>query len=179
MLEEDAMQAALIGFLRALEKWDPAKGAWITCMFMWCRREVQDAQSDEPIVYRPQGVGKPYKIYRAEEAFYAREGRDATAKDLGASNAQLDKWRNTEIFVRESFDRPAKEENEQGAHTDGRTSMHRAAPSAYTPEMPRTAEELIELDEFENELRKLTPAEIEILLGSDCDEKEDLQAIFT
>src|ERR1700684_758141 len=53
---DDLNQAAEMGFLRALEKWDPKRGSWITCLFMWVRREIQNYNGLEPIVYRPQGV---------------------------------------------------------------------------------------------------------------------------
>lgn len=104
MHPDDALQAANLGFLNALDRWDVQRGSWITCLFIWVRRCVQDTQARESVVYRPHSVAKPYKTYRAQEAFEAREGRTPTAEELGVTQKLWDIWQRDLFFSRQPIE---------------------------------------------------------------------------
>lgn len=91
--KEDLHQAGMIGMLIAWKKWIPEKGRFSTYAMHWIRHEVQDCLGDYQPIYKPRQSGKPWAVYRKQEAIRAKEGREATAEELGVRPAKLEEWR--------------------------------------------------------------------------------------
>jgi len=103
--EADLLQAGCIGMLTAWKKWVPERGRFSTYAAHWIRHEVQDCISDNLPIYRPRQSGKPWTVHKKQEEIRARTGRDATAEELGITQAQLDEWNNAPVIVA-SIDEP-------------------------------------------------------------------------
>jgi RNA polymerase sigma factor (sigma-70 family) len=91
---EDLIQAARIGLLIALRKYDPVKAAFSTYAAHWIRDQFQQCHIHlDREIYRPKGYGVPYPVLRKMEAIQAKEGREATGEELGISEDKLARWR--------------------------------------------------------------------------------------
>ena len=85
---DDAMQAARIGVNRAIDKFDPSKGAWSTYAHQWIRAEVTQARAQVPTVSgfrRTLAMGR--ELTDMQRAAYASLSTDA---DIEGSNG--DDW---------------------------------------------------------------------------------------
>jgi DNA-directed RNA polymerase specialized sigma subunit len=162
MDQDDARAAAEIGFLRALGKWNPTRGSWITCLFLWVRREVQDEQAKAPVVYRPHNTAKPYKVYRAQEAYEAKHGHKPEPDELGVTQKLWDLWEKDSFFTRKSLD------SSKLMSDDNRPDFELES-SGLNPE------ENLLLKEEHRDLDALTEVERNILLTSPS--SEEAQAI--
>lgn len=156
--QEDLDQAAQIGFLRALNQWDPKRGAWITCLFIWVRREIQNYTALEPVVYRPHGVAKPYKVHRAEEAFEARAGKRPEAKDLDVPERKWQNWERDAFFTK--------------------VELKDTSRRMVTDETTLDPEQVMMNREENEALSALTEDEKVILLGPPSEAKEAIRARF-
>jgi len=152
--KDDLNQAAAIGMIQALNRWDPQRGSWITCLFVWVRREIQNYTILQPIVYRPHGSGKPYKVLRAQEAIEARTGRPAKAEELGLTER---KWNNMK------------------SHECGGV-VHKQ--DIEINDYGCDPETLLIAAQFEHAFEMLSAAETTVLLGPPCEAKEALRARF-
>lgn len=90
---EDLIQAGRLGYMKALEKFDPEKGAFPTYAQHWIRHEVQQAALVETTIRKPKDSGLPYAALKKMDEIRTRFGRDATAEELGVSEADLSRWR--------------------------------------------------------------------------------------
>lgn len=89
---DEALQAGRLGLLRALGKWDPARGQFSTIAFFWVRYEVQQALCRQAPVCRPREAGVPYQTHRKVEAFTAVHGRDPQPDEVGATAEEWSRW---------------------------------------------------------------------------------------
>jgi len=87
---EDLIQGASFGLVKALERWDPDKGAFTTYAAWWIRNEFQATLAMQPQISRPKGSGMAPKVRRQAEAIQARTGRPATPEELGVKQRVLD-----------------------------------------------------------------------------------------
>ena len=97
---DDAMQAARIGVNRAIDKFDPSKGAWSTYAQQWVRAEVSQARSQVPTVSgfrRILAMGR--ELGKTQRAAYAALSTDA---DIDGSNREDWESKMLEPFVEES-----------------------------------------------------------------------------
>lgn len=141
--EADLLQAACIGMMTAWRKWVPERARFSTYAAHWIRHEVQDYISDTLPIYRPRQSGKPWQIHRKQEQIRAQYGREATAEELGVTQAQLHEWNSAPKYVG-SLDEAlpaavvAKSAGiHQGAGADaGTVGLHEALPDKKpNPEM--------------------------------------------
>ncbi len=100
---DDLVQAGNLGFLRALEKFDPAKGTW----GQFSKRWIFDAMDTDVVEVRPiaRVVGRrqrkmPRAVRREAYRIAARTGRPATAQELGISEEDLEMWSKKATFLR-------------------------------------------------------------------------------
>ncbi len=89
----DLLQAGRIGFMRALEKYDPEKGGIAIYAKHWIRHELQQCMIHEKTIYTPRGTELPYGVHQKAAAVMAKEGREATPEELGITQAQYDAWK--------------------------------------------------------------------------------------
>jgi RNA polymerase sigma factor (sigma-70 family) len=89
-LKDDMLQAAKIGFIRAMSKWDPKRGAFSTVAWWWMRHEMQGVLRCATPITRPKSADLPRATQDVAAAHYAKYGREATYEELGitASAAQ-------------------------------------------------------------------------------------------
>lgn len=111
--EEDLFQAGCLGFMRALEKFDPDRFAdkkrgasFATYLRHWVRHFMQASIVDQQTIKQPRGHGMPYAIYKRIEDFTQKHGRAPEPHELGTiksaakkrevpiTQAMLDQWYN-------------------------------------------------------------------------------------
>lgn len=84
-LMEDVFQAARIGIMLAIHKWDPAKGAFSTIAFFEARREMQTVIRDAKPISTDFRTYLPKAKQDAAAAFYAKHGRDPEPAEIGVA----------------------------------------------------------------------------------------------
>jgi RNA polymerase primary sigma factor len=83
----DLVQEGIVGLLRALVRYEPARGtpfrAWAA---WWIRQALQEARSDfvRPLRLPPAALRQLAKLKAEHERIYAREHRDAKVDELAA-----------------------------------------------------------------------------------------------
>ncbi len=90
-MREDILQAARIGILRAIDKWNPAKGAFSTIAGYWCRHEMQEVLQHASPITHPRKADLPRRTQEAADAFYARHGREPDPQEIGVTPAAADR----------------------------------------------------------------------------------------
>lgn len=58
----DLMQTATIGLLRALEKWQPARGSWRTTAWIWIRNELQVSLRKDALIRGNDTKRMPHEL---------------------------------------------------------------------------------------------------------------------
>src|ERR1700682_3555606 len=84
-LQDDMLQAARIGLLRAIEKWDPKRGAFSSIAWYWMRHEIQQVTRHATQVTLPKSAFLPKRKQEEAGVFFAKHGRDPTPTELGIS----------------------------------------------------------------------------------------------
>lgn len=85
--ERDLVQEGIVGLLRALRRYDPARGtpfrAWAT---WWIRQALQEARSDfvRPLRLPRHALRQLAQLKAEHERIYAREQRDANLVELAS-----------------------------------------------------------------------------------------------
>lgn len=90
---EDLLQAGCIGFIRALDGYNPDKGGIAAYAKHWIRHELQQTAIHDTTIYLPRGIGLPRQIYSKVEALRMKLGREPTAQEIGITQAQYDAWK--------------------------------------------------------------------------------------
>jgi RNA polymerase sigma factor (sigma-70 family) len=102
-LRDDIYQAARIGVIRALDKWDPKKGEFSTICYWWQLHEMQQVVRHATPVSRPKSADLPRAKQEAVAAFFARYGRYPDPEEVGISPAAaLRSLRASATFVGEA-----------------------------------------------------------------------------
>lgn len=96
---DDMVQAGRIGYVAALDKFDPAKGAFPPHAKAWIRHEVQKAAHNEMTIRKPRGSGLSKDTLRKMDQVRAREGREPEAEDLGIKDEKLTNWRTEPVVM--------------------------------------------------------------------------------
>lgn len=86
-MREDLEQAARIGLIRAINGWDPNKGAFSTIAGFWCRHEMQQVVRHATPISRPKSADLPRRNQDAAASFYAAHGRDPDPQEIGITEA--------------------------------------------------------------------------------------------
>lgn len=134
--KDDAQQAASMGVLRAIEDFDPSKGAFSTHAGYWIRDYVQAWGGRPNVVKRPRGASMPAALAKEAEKIRLKFGRNPTAEELGVTEATLAEWsqgnRSTSLDEVDDegrrFEMPddMREEEHRGDAVDMREAMIRA-----------------------------------------------------
>ncbi len=161
--KEDVMQAAMIGLLTALKRFDiDRKIRFSTMAWPWVRHEVSEMLQHQTQLYRPRCAGMPYKEYRKGEAIEARKGRSPTADELGVTETKLAKWKAAVFqFV------PMNELKDDGS--DDSVGIFTKADTMRDPAAPVDEQYLAEelKHRMAEAVKKLTPIERRILIQED------------
>ena len=86
-LEDDVYQAARIGLMRAIEKWDPARGAFANVAYPWIRYEMQLAVRHAATISYPRRFLFMTNGQLDAQRFYATHGREPTPEEIGVNPA--------------------------------------------------------------------------------------------
>lgn len=92
---DDLIQAGRIGLLRALDKFEPHRGAWSSYARQWILAEMNRGVVEaRPQVYGASRWRKPMPkpLRREAEAILAKTGIAATAEDLKCRVEDLEDW---------------------------------------------------------------------------------------
>jgi RNA polymerase sigma factor (sigma-70 family) len=84
-LQDDMLQAARIGLLRAIEKWDPKRGAFSSIAWYWMRHEIQQVTRHATQVTLPKSAFMPKRKQEEAGVFFAKYGRDPAPEEIGVS----------------------------------------------------------------------------------------------
>jgi len=95
----DALQAARMGILRAIQDFNPELGAFSTHANNHVRDYVQRWTGKTTAVSRPRSATMPASIAREASKFRMRTGREPTAQELGITDAQMTEWSTGTHFV--------------------------------------------------------------------------------
>lgn len=150
---EDCMQVGFIGFMYALDHIDTTKTFSTYLNYrIWFEIAKLVAERGGGIS-QPRGVGMPYKVVRAIEAYRARTGRDPQPEDVGVTEAHWRKWANLPSMDAElDMEDQAGEDNPE---TDAALSEGRAALKKALPKLPLYQRRVVALL-----LRDMEPKEI-------------------
>lgn len=97
--EDDVLQAAQMGLLRAARDFDPEKGSFSTHAAWHIRDYVQRWTGKTSAIVRPKSAKMPASVAKAMSKFRLMHGREPSAEDLGITQAQLDEWSSATHFV--------------------------------------------------------------------------------
>jgi RNA polymerase sigma factor (sigma-70 family) len=96
---EDVLQAATIGMLTTLDKYNPERAKFSTYAFAWVNYEIQRVAGCVDTIKRPRGAGMPHPVFKVWEEIRLKHGRDATPEELSknpkgiaVTQADLDEW---------------------------------------------------------------------------------------
>lgn len=95
----DALQAARMGILRAIQDFNPELGAFSTHANNHIRDYVQRWTGKTVAVSRPRSATMPASIAREASKFRMRTGREPTAADLKITDEQFTEWSTGTHFV--------------------------------------------------------------------------------
>lgn len=91
---EDYNQVAIEGMLYALERFQPERGLqFATPARHWIWFYLDKHHDKVPAVNQRRMSAIPQHLLQKQDKIRARLGRDATAAELGTTEAQLEKWR--------------------------------------------------------------------------------------
>jgi RNA polymerase sigma factor (sigma-70 family) len=89
-IQDDLLQAARIGMLRALDKWDPKKGKFSTLAFFWMRYEMQLVlRHATPITMPTNSATIPKTVQDTAAVMEAITGNATDVRNLGVTEAGL------------------------------------------------------------------------------------------
>lgn len=115
-MRDDLLQAGRIGLIRAIHKWEPHRGAFSTVAFNEIRYEIQRTACSATPIDVPRTLVFASNGQREAEAFYARHGRTATAKDLNMPESLFERARMARMeFVSEAGADLPQEVDAEGA----------------------------------------------------------------
>lgn len=104
--EEDLFQAGCMGFMRALERFDPDRfsdkkrgASFATYLRHWVRYFLQASIADQQTIKQPRGYGMPYQVHKRSEEFEQRHGRKPEASELGTIPKRGPKGKKLDIPV--------------------------------------------------------------------------------
>lgn len=154
---EDYNQVALEGLLCALDKYDPERGLqFVTPARYWVYFYLDKYHDKVPAVNQRRMSAIPQHLLQRQDKIKARLGRDATAAELGVTEAQLTKWRYPpmcqSIEVAPYWRRDCDSD---------RFLAHLMATESSAPEPPTVEDEMIDIEEAdaqEDQLDKLAKA---------------------
>lgn len=106
--KEDAVQGGCLGLLKALDKWDPTRGAWVCFARQWILAEAQKIVPSSCVVRFDAKMHAPLNFAqrRLQASIYAEHGTEATAEQLGATEEEMQRsrWREEAYLTWEWFE---------------------------------------------------------------------------
>ncbi len=156
--EEDLMQAGRIGVMRAIDKFDPTRGAWTQFAKQWIRHEFTYGVILKRPIARVTGWRSkkmPRDVRKAAHRIEATTGKAATAQELGVSEEDLETW-NKKVTVSEYA-----EQSERGG-----------LPCPAVVAVASIPSQTILTDSFWRALASLAPQEARVLLAIVVDERQ-------
>ncbi len=115
---EDLRQAARIGVLQALARWQPTRGAWSTVCVTWARHEMQQVARHATPVTIPKSAYLPRADQNAAATFATRHGREPEPHEAGVEAPALRRAQQAAA----TYVRP--DQVEPGALEDGWAGLH-------------------------------------------------------
>ncbi len=164
--EEDLMQAGRIGVMRAIDKFDPTRGAWTQFAKQWIRHEFTYGVILKRPIARVTGWRSkkmPRDVRKAAHRIEATTGKAATAQELGVSEEDLETWNKKAVVAEYS-------EVEVGSGGSGPRS--RVLDTSAVVAAASTPSQTILTDSFWRALASLAPQEARVLLAIVVDERQ-------
>jgi RNA polymerase sigma factor (sigma-70 family) len=90
--EDDAKQAAAIGMLKSLRRWDPSRAKFSTLAGWWVRSELQKtAQKEDPLYSYINGQKRRPCAYLIDK-FYTKNGYYGTCEEMGVTPKEYEMY---------------------------------------------------------------------------------------
>jgi DNA-directed RNA polymerase specialized sigma subunit len=96
-VRDDLHQAGRIGLIRAFEGWVPARATFMTFAYWKILHELQCALRDSRGIAIPRRSMISARLQQLRDDIQVREGREATAEDLGLSEACFKRWQQARV----------------------------------------------------------------------------------
>lgn len=84
-LRDDVFQAARIGLMQAIQRWEPMRASFSTAAYFWMRHEMQLVVRHASPVSRPKSADLPRRKQQEAARFFALTGREPTPGELGVT----------------------------------------------------------------------------------------------
>lgn len=98
-MQDDLLQAARIGILRALSKWDPDKGGFSAVGYQWARHEMQQVARHASRISVPKSAFLPKAKQDEIAKFEAIHGRSPLPSDVGLTQKVFDRVRMATVEI--------------------------------------------------------------------------------
>jgi RNA polymerase sigma factor (sigma-70 family) len=96
-VRDDLHQAGRLGLIRAFEGWAPERAAFLTFAYWKILHELQCALRDSRGIAIPRRSMISARLQQLRDDIRVREGREATAEDLGLSEACFKRWQQARV----------------------------------------------------------------------------------
>lgn len=98
-MQDDLLQAARIGIMRALPAWDPDKGGFSSVGYWWARHEMQLVARHASRISVPKSAFLPKAKQDEIAKFEALHGRTPSPEEVGLTQRVLDRARMATIEI--------------------------------------------------------------------------------
>lgn len=98
-MQDDLLQAARIGIMRALPAWDPDKGGFSSVAFGWARHEMQGVARHATRISVPKSAFIPRAKQQEIDAFEALHGREPLPEEVGLTQKTVDRSRAARVKI--------------------------------------------------------------------------------
>jgi RNA polymerase sigma factor (sigma-70 family) len=98
-MQEDLLQAARIGIMRALPAWDPDKGGFSSVGYWWARHEMQLVARHASRISVPKSAFLPKAKQDEIAKFEAMHGRAPAPEEVGLTQRVLDRARMATVEI--------------------------------------------------------------------------------
>lgn len=98
-MQDDLLQAARIGIIRALPAWNPDKGGFSAVGYWWARHEMQLVARHASRISVPKSAFLPAKKQEEMARFESRHGRAPTPEEVGLTEQVIDRSRKAMVEI--------------------------------------------------------------------------------
>src|ERR1019366_1669240 len=160
-MQDDLLQAARIGIIRALPAWDPDKGGFSAVGYWWARHEMQLVARHASRISVPKSAFLSAAKQAEIAKFEARTGRHPTPEEVGLTERVVDRARAATVEIVD-----VNEADEVAADADG-------------PDAPEAAlDRKRDLESLQAFLKKLRPKDRAEFWSGDRPDLTDAAKVF-
>lgn len=115
---DEACNEGRLGLVRAIEEFNPERGAFSTCAGFWIRYYVQTCMQKQVDFAKQRPACMPASVARLANKFRLNNGREPEAADLGVEPAKWARWLDQAVTVSVEDMTSRSEDGSQGGSDD-------------------------------------------------------------